>query len=276
MNHIGLFSGGGIFEMVSKNRGNNIVAFSEIDPYCIRILTHHFPEAENLGNIDSANFYPYENKIDIITGGFPCQPFSMSGERKGIKDNRYKWPEMYRAIQIVKPTWVVAENVPGIINWSKGMVFDEICSNLESEGYEVLPFLLPAIGKDAIHERNRCWFIAFHQPRFMERSKYLGESNITYSNGFGRGKMVSNLQKRQSTRNSHEPLDMPFVRAKIPPCPPLLSMGYEYPTGLDNISLPEWRQQSIKMFGNAIYPDVFIEILSTIEEFNKIFICDEN
>ena len=98
--------------------------------------------------------------IDIITGGFPCQPFSMAGKRKGTDDDRHLWPEMLRAIREIKPRWIVGENVFGFTNWNRGMVFDQALSDLENEGYEVQPFIIPACGVNAPHRRDRVWIVA--------------------------------------------------------------------------------------------------------------------
>ena len=103
----------------------------------------------------------YRGRIDIISGGFPCQPFSMAGKRKGTEDERYLWHEMLRAIQEIKPKFVIAENVFGITNIDGGMVFEQVCLDLEAEGYEVQPFIIPAAAKNAPHRRDRVWFVAY-------------------------------------------------------------------------------------------------------------------
>lgn len=99
--------------------------------------------------------------IDLLTGGFPCQPYSTAGKRLGKEDDRHLWPEMLRAVREIRPAWVVGENVRGLTNWNGGVVFDEVQADLEAEGYEVLPFLLPAAGVGAPHRRQRIWFIAY-------------------------------------------------------------------------------------------------------------------
>lgn len=98
--------------------------------------------------------------VDLLTGGFPCQPFSQAGKRKGTSDDRFLWPEMFRVIKEFKPTWVVAENVRGILSIEGGLVFEQVCLDLESEGYEVQPFVIPAVAKNAPHRRDRVWFVA--------------------------------------------------------------------------------------------------------------------
>ena len=98
--------------------------------------------------------------VDIITGGFPCQPFSMAGKRKGTEDERHLWPQMLRAIREIQPRWVVGENVSGIVNWDGGVVFEQVHTDLESQGYEVQAYILPACGVNAPHRRDRVWFVA--------------------------------------------------------------------------------------------------------------------
>ena len=101
--------------------------------------------------------------LTILTGGFPCQPFSHAGRRKGTADNRYKWPEMFAVIRNVQPDWIIAENVRGLASWNDGMVLETVCTDLEGEGYEVQPFIVPAAGVGAPHRRDRVWIIARSQ-----------------------------------------------------------------------------------------------------------------
>jgi DNA-cytosine methyltransferase len=126
-----------------------------------KVLDYHFPNADSHIDICKTDFKKYANKIDILTGGFPCQPFSLAGKRKGTDDERYLWGEMLRAIQEIKPKYVIAENVFGITNIDGGLVFNQVCVDLENEGYEVQPFIIPAAAKNAPHRRDRCWFIAY-------------------------------------------------------------------------------------------------------------------
>lgn len=98
-------------------------------------------------------------EVYILTGGFPCQPFSNAGRRRGTEDDRYLWPAMLESIALFRPKWVVAENVAGLITWNDGMVLETVCSDLEKEGYEVQPVVIPAVAVDAPHRRDRIWFI---------------------------------------------------------------------------------------------------------------------
>lgn len=160
MKQIGLFAGIGGFELAARWVGWETLAVSEIDPFCQKILQYHFPGAQLHGDIKTTDFTGYNGQCDIITGGFPCQPFSSAGKRRGTADERYLWPEMLRVIDEVKPRWVIGENVRGLVNWDGGLVFDTVCTELENTGYEVQPFIIPACGVNAPHRRERIWFIA--------------------------------------------------------------------------------------------------------------------
>lgn len=161
MNHGSLFSGIGGFDLAAEWMGWSNKFHCEMDEFNRTVLSYHFKNAVSYENIKTTDFRIWRGKIDILTGGFPCQPFSTAGKRKGTEDERYLWDEMLRAIQEIKPSWVVGENVRGIVNWSDGLVFEKVCADLEAEGYEVLPFILPACGVNAPHRRDRVWFIAY-------------------------------------------------------------------------------------------------------------------
>jgi DNA (cytosine-5)-methyltransferase 1 len=160
MKHLGLFEGIGGFSLAARWMGWETLAWCEWNEFGQKVLRHHFPEAEGFGDITKTDFKRYANRIDIVTGGFPCQPYSTAGKRLGKADDRHLWPEMLRAIREIAPTYVVGENVRGIVSWNGGMVFDEVQTDLENEGYEVIPFILPACAVGAPHRRDRVWFIA--------------------------------------------------------------------------------------------------------------------
>src|SRR4029077_4695613 len=103
--------------------------------------------------------------------GFPCQPFSAAGKRRGTEDDRHLWPEMFRIIQTFKPTWIVAENVRGLATWNNGLVLEQVCTDLEGQGYEVQPFIIPAVAVNAPHRRDRIWFVAYKQCKGLQRKK---------------------------------------------------------------------------------------------------------
>lgn len=178
MKHLGLFEGIGGFSLASRWMGWETVAWCEWNEFGQKVLGYHFPEAEGFGDITKTDFTKYANKIDVITGGFPCQPYSLAGKRKGKEDSRHLWPEMLRAIREVKPKWVIGENVYGLVNWDGGLVHHEVQSDLEAEGYEVFSVVLPACSVGAPHRRDRIWFVAHSNNQGNTTSRSGGNGNI--------------------------------------------------------------------------------------------------
>ena len=160
MRHGSLFSGIGGFDLAAEWMGWENVFHREWNNFGQRVLKHYWPNAESFNDITKTDFTKYANKIDILTGGFPCQPYSSAGKRLGKEDERHLWPEMLRAIREISPRFVVGENVRGLTNWNGGLVFDEVCTELENLGYQVAPVIIPACGVGAPHRRERVWFIA--------------------------------------------------------------------------------------------------------------------
>lgn len=163
MRHASLFSGIGGFDLAAQWAGWQNILQVEIDPWCQRILAKNFPNVKRHTDIHTFDPAPFAGAIDIISGGFPCQPYSQAGKRQGKDDPRHLWPEMFRIIRVIQPNWIVGENVRGLATWSRGLVFEEVHTNLESEGYQVQAFILPAASVNAPHERQRIWFVA-HRP----------------------------------------------------------------------------------------------------------------
>lgn len=161
MRHGSLFSGIGGFDLAAEWMGWENVFHCEWNPFGQRVLHHYWPNAETFTDITKTDFTKYANTVDILTGGFPCQPYSSAGKRLGKEDERHLWPEMLRAIREISPSFVVGENVRGLTNWNGGLVFDEVCTELESYGYSVAPVIIPACGVNAPHRRERIWFIAY-------------------------------------------------------------------------------------------------------------------
>ena len=160
MKHGSLFSGIGGFDLAAEWMGWENVFHCEWNPFGQKVLKHHFPKSISYNDITKTDFSIHRGDIDIITGGFPCQPYSTAGLRKGKADERHLFPEMLRAIKEIQPTWIIGENVRGLVSWGGGLVFHEVCDDLEREGYEVQPFLIPAASVNAPHKRERIWFIA--------------------------------------------------------------------------------------------------------------------
>lgn len=184
MMHGSLFSGIGGFDLAAEWMGWENAFHCEWDDFGTKVLNYYWPNAKSYGDITKTDFMEWRGRIDILTGGFPCQPFSMAGKRKGKEDDRYLWPEMLRAIREIQPTWVIGENVGGIISMvqpcdevevggqaslleedyftqkDQEYVVETVCSDLEREGYSVQPFLIPACAIGAPHRRDRVWFVA--------------------------------------------------------------------------------------------------------------------
>jgi len=160
MRHGSLFSGIGGFDLAAEWMGWENVFHCEIAEFPRRVLNHYWPKSISYADITSTDFTIHRGSIDVLTGGFPCQPYSTAGKRLGKEDARHLWPEMLRVIREIQPAWIVGENVLGLVNWNAGLVFDEVQTDLEAEGYEVQPYVLPAAGVNAPHLRNRIWFVA--------------------------------------------------------------------------------------------------------------------
>lgn len=150
--HLDLFSGIGGFALAAQRTGWQTIGFSEIEPYACKILKRHWPGVHNFGDIRNVRGV----RCDLITGGFPCQPYSLAGKRAGASDDRALWPEMLRVIDDTKPRWVLGENVPGIIT----LELDRVLTDLERLGYSCWPIVVPACAVDARHRRDRVWIVA--------------------------------------------------------------------------------------------------------------------
>lgn len=172
--HLDLFSGIGGFALAAGRTGFSTKAFCEKDHYCRAVLKNHWPEVPIIEDIRDFRGNEY-GRIELLTGGFPCQPFSQAGKQRGKDDDRYLWPEMLRVISEAKPSWVVGENVFGLIN----LALDQVHSDLEAIGYEVETLIIPAAGVDAPHRRDRCWIIA----RILGNSKHDGLSSEQVGGG---------------------------------------------------------------------------------------------
>ena len=157
MKVVDLFSGIGGFSLGLESTGGfETIQFVENHEWCQKILAKNFPGVPIAGDIRE-----YEGRnADVVVGGFPCQPFSVAGKRKGTRDDRYLWKEMLRVIKTSKPRWVIGENVRNLTSIQEGMVFEQVCTDLENEGYEVQSFIIPASAVNAPHQRYRVWIVA--------------------------------------------------------------------------------------------------------------------
>lgn len=345
-NHISLFSGIGGFDLAADWMGWNNVAHCEWNTFAQRILKYYWPNAISYEDITKTDFSIHRGTIDIVTGGFPCQPYSTAGKRKGKDDERHLWPEMLRAISEIQPSWVVGENVSGLTNWNGGLVFEEVQADLENQGYKILPFLLPAASVQAPHIRERVWFIAYSDSYSKRSSRESGEiesnrcqnnlqsksrrtetefnigcgdvlQSITNSesiggrerireevNNIGRWKSGEYIAKGNEVRFRGETIgrtgiscDTNGSRSKefdlskksteqgfsdrecyenggywdnFPTQSPIYDGNDGLSSRLDGITLSKFRKESIKAGGNAIVPQLALQIFRAIEKYNNL------
>lgn len=302
MRHASLFSGIGGFDLAALQVGMTNVFTCEIDEFCNKVLDYHFPNSVKYKDVKTLDGTKYKGTVDIISGGFPCQPFSTAGKREGTNDSRFLWNEMFRIIKEVEPRWVVAENVRGIISIEQGMVFEQVCADLESIGYEVQTFIIPACSINAPHRRDRVWFIAnsnsrgrtkrtkcqWDNDREWEVCKNKQDDRDKVWCEFGNGCNDRTTTDTESQR--YEPLnkygttefqtqraeevygrsgnwnDQPKGWSNFPTQSPLCGGDDGLPRELVNISFPKWRRESIKALGNAIVPGIAKIIFQSILE----------
>ena len=259
-----LFSGIGGFSLAAGwvwGDELKIVSFVENEKFCQKILRKHWPlipihddiktfKGDNLGT------------VDLITGGFPCQPFSVAGKRGGKEDNRYLWPEMLRIISEIGPTWVVAENVTGIVN----MELDQVCVDLENEGYEVQPFIIPACSVNAPHRRDRVWIIGNSQ-----RNRFHGKK---ISIQFWESRQKNTYVTGKDSYATHTNRQGPQIREMQPGDPTVIGDHWqenwaEVATRLcgvdDGLSTRLHRTKRLKALGNSIVVPVVVQILEAIK-----------
>lgn len=326
LTHGSLFSGIGGFDLAAEWTGWTNVFHCEINEFCTRILNHHFPNAEHYADITKTDFTPWRGRIDVLSGGFPCQPFSLAGQRKGADDDRYLWPQMLRAIREIQPSLVVGENVAGILTMvqpgeevevgSQTSLFGEadrkrvllrqeyvvetICRDLGSEGYSVQPFLIPACAVGAPHRRDRVWFVARlaanpdgdrctpcaasgrieesrreHLPQQEERGNEAerldGLDGLPWASSNAHCERhecgyTERPQGRKEPDGGVEALRVPSAWTDFPTQSPVCGGDDGISGGLDGITFPKWRQESIKAYGNAVVPQVVYEIFKAIQE----------
>ena len=360
LTHGSLFSGIGGFDLAAEWMGWTNVFHCEINEFCTRILNHHFPNAEHYADITKTDFTPWRGRIDVLSGGFPCQPFSLAGQRKGADDDRYLWPQMLRAIREIQPSWVVGENVAGILTMvqpgeevevgSQTSLFGEadrkrvllrqeyvvetICRDLEVKdipsnrflfrlvpsehrtggtGSGLLQGLLPTpMATDVRHaqrveELRKAGGNTFHSRKNGEtRPNGLdGLDGLPWTSSDTQcnrgGEVYNQVQPRQpngeraysyggkrDASNAHcerhffrdaerpqgrkepdgrvEKLRGPSAWTGFPTQSPVRSGDDGISPGLDGITFPKWRQESIKAYGNAVVPQVVYEIFKAIQE----------
>lgn len=253
--HLDLFSGIGGFSLAFEQEGFETIGFSEIDPYASAVLRKHWPNVINYGDIRKVPAV----KCGVVTGGFPCQPYSVAGHRRGKSDDRALWPEMLSVIEQCEPECVLAENVPGIIS----MELDRVLSDLENIGYSARSITVPACAVNAEHERERVWIVAYadrerklqSQGTIQNERRWIGNCSKTIasnSNGSGcsgrvqtskNGKNETIIQAgNRSCYNASGTISRDYWNHQ-----PVLGRGVH---GVSN------RMDRIRCLGNAIVPQV--------------------
>ena len=286
MTHGSLFSGIGGFDLAAEWMSWENVFHCEWNKFGKRVLNYYWPNAISYHDITKTDFTIHRGSIDILTGEFPCQPYSMAGKRKGKNDDRHLWPEMLRAIREIQPRWIVGENVFGLINWNGGMVFDEVQADLEAAGYEVWPYVFPACAVNAPHRRDRIWFVAYghsnrqhwsdseHEIEPIKRGEYAlndiepvcDVANIDCTN---REKQHIADLPNESEHNSSYDFKKPGDWSNFPTQSPVCIGNDGLPSKLDRITFPKWRNESIKAGGNAIVPQVVYQIFKAIKQYES-------
>ena len=204
LTHASLFSGIGGAELAAEWMGWQNLFHCETNPFCRKVLNYHFPDSKSYEDITKTDFRCWRGRVGVLTGGFPCQPFSLAGRRKGAADDRYLWPQMLRAVRQIQPPWVLGENGAGILTTvqpgheaplgreaalfgeahrertllRQRYTLEEICASLEREGYAVQPYLVPACAVGAPHRRDRVWLVAHRADARAETMQPEGKDGV--------------------------------------------------------------------------------------------------
>jgi DNA (cytosine-5)-methyltransferase 1 len=276
--HLDLFSGIGGFSLAAAwayGKEHEIVGFCEINPYCHEVLKKHWPNVpifEDIRSLDGKQF----GAVDLITGGFPCQPFSTSGKLLGKEDDRYLWPEMLRVISEAKPRWIVSENVANLINMELGeMLFD-----LEAIGYEIAPpLVIPACAVNAHHRRDRVWIIAHADAvrcteRPLDRQRIQRQNETCPETVSSIGRTAFAHAECQRLSSGFQQRRGPTAILFAPDAGPGDELGHWQawdgePDLADLVhGLPEELDGS-EALGNAIVPQVAFELMKAIKAIDK-------
>jgi DNA (cytosine-5)-methyltransferase 1 len=297
--HIDLFSGIGGFayaidQVYEKEKIKHI--FCDSDKFCQKVLAKHWPESKIYGDIreitaDSPDtgikgMRKRKDEVFLLTGGFPCQPFSQAGKRKGTDDDRYLWPEMLRVIQLTKPQWVIAENVRGLLTQQGGLVFEQVCLDLEASDYEVQPFIIPAVAVNAPHRRDRVWIVAYKQSKGLSGGRETGSeikkrnarrrrftnndkdvADTKYTGLERRNDTTTKYRKDKGVQFGTENWKQNWLEVATELC----GVDDGLPAKLDGFELSKARHrvERLKSLGNAIVPQVAVEIIKAIKESEK-------
>ena len=294
MNHASLFSGIGGAEVAASMMGWQNLFHCEIQEFPRKVLQYWFPNSESYEDITKTDFHQWQGKVDVLTGGFPCQPFSVAGRRKGEDDNRYLWPQMLRAIREIKPTWIVSENVIGIRTMvepsqetkvgrtdnlfeenyiyreESRFTLEKICQDLEATGYSVQPLNIPACSVGAPHRRERIWIVA-HRTDTRAETLQQERKNRVHSSRYPSNANSNRQRKWKNKQKSFSIFQKEDFWKDFPTQSPVCRRNDGIPFDVDRltISFPKWRAESIKAYGNAWVPQVAYEIFRAIEAEEK-------
>ena len=302
--HIDLFSGIGGFALAASWvwPDHEVVCFCEMDPFCKKVLNKHWPGTpivEDVNDVERIRKLS-PTTVDLLTGGFPCQGFSVAGKQRGKEDHRYLWPQMLEVIKAVRPRWCLLENVTGIIK----LALDTVLADLEAEGYTCGVCVLPACSKNAPHRRDRVWIVAHDESQFNGKHNPgtvqgqvqqpgigFGEADVANTeregcvrrSGHGRANENGRMEKSQQT--GEEPRSAVARCSEDTGRPAQRRLGrvtHELPQRLDDPWGPGWedgtprvttgqkdRVNRLKALGNSIVPQVVYEIMMEIKEVEK-------
>jgi DNA (cytosine-5)-methyltransferase 1 len=284
MKHASLFSGIGGFDLAAEWMGWDNVFQVEINPFCQKVLEKNFPSVIRYGDIKEFDGTKYRGAIDVLSGGFPCQSFSLAG--KGAVDLSL-WKEMFRCIHIIRPKVVVAENVYGILARKKGMALTTVCTDLESEGYQTMPpIIIPAVAINAPHRRDRVWIVAYANSNDAGGCKYaeIGCKALESEGTKEKRKWIRpiperTLQERSFANAESEGLLKGRIRSRDEKELPKLdnhngkydwrSFPTQSPICRGDDGIPN-RVDRVKSLGNAIVPQVAFEIFKAIASLENL------
>lgn len=287
MKVLDLFAGIGGFSLATHWMGWETVAFVERDPFCQKVLRKNFGQDIKIhDDITTFSGKPFRGRVDIVTGGFPCQPASIAGQRKGKDDDRYLFPQMLRVVDESKPAWVVAENVRGLLSVGNGELFEEVCSLLDGIGYTVQTFCIPASAVDAPHRRDRLWIVAhansdgeagkgrngsrYHfkwntPPEIQEWQDFKFGLEFTDRAAITNAQSPTITSSRPATRGGRSKHRRSSWRESwVDAATRLCSVDDGIPGGL--VRPKRWRENAIKAIGNSIVPQIAFEIFKAIED----------
>jgi len=257
LNVLDLFSGIGGFSLGLESTGFfKTISFVEKDKFCQKVLRKNFPNVPIEDDVRNVKGEKYK-ETEIITSGFPCQPFSVAGKRRGTDDDRFLWDETIRIVSETKCKWFIGENVEGIINIQDGVVFRQIHDDLESEGFETQSLIIPASSKGAFHQRKRVWIIGCnvsntqrnkHQHSTIKQSR---ENKIWRFHTAEKKQATHDIRSKTSRCNGISGKTESWWEAQSDICRNVNGVSYE---------LDKDRANRIKSLGNSIVPQIAREI----------------